>query len=214
MVVQLLTVFVVAWGVAAECNRRVPGLAVSRSCAGAQVRASGIQSIPSAGAALRSTGVPTPDHVLLSLGQLLVEVAYSCTLTWTLSSWLSRRLFAMGTPVGLEGRIQTLVMGRVLTVGTLSPPPFPWRTPVTPVIQTLCVDRRFLVPDRRCLRRPLPCSVLPTFFASFSGTPPHYPGDGIYPPCRQAACPHRPGFSAGSPAPGQPPPGSGTASSF
>ena len=27
MVVQLLTVFVVAWGVAAERNRRVPGLA-------------------------------------------------------------------------------------------------------------------------------------------------------------------------------------------
>ena len=27
MVVQLLTVFVIAWGVAAECNRRVPGLA-------------------------------------------------------------------------------------------------------------------------------------------------------------------------------------------
>ena len=32
MVVQLLTVFIVAWGVAAECNRRVPGLAGEEFC--------------------------------------------------------------------------------------------------------------------------------------------------------------------------------------
>ena len=125
---------------------------------------------------------------------------------------LLRHLPAMGTPVGLEGQVPTLATGRVPTVGTLSLPPFPWHTAVTPVIQTLGVDRGFLVPDRRCLRRPFPCSVLPTFFTSFGGTPPHYPGDGICPSCGQATCPHHPRFSAGSPAPGQPPPGSGAAS--
>ena len=187
--------------------------AVFQFRAGMQVRASGLQLTLSAVVALPSIGVLTPDHTLLSPRWLLVEVAHSCTLTWTLSSWLSHRLPAMGTPAGLEGQVPTLATGRVPTVGTLSLPPFPWCTPVALMIQTLGVDRGFLVLDRRCLRHPFPCSVPPTFFASFGGTPPHYPGDGICPPYGQAACPHCPGFSAGSLAPGQPPPGSGAASS-
>ena len=59
---------------------------VSRSHVGAQVPASGIQSLPSACAFLHSAGVPTPDHALLSLRRLLVGVAYFCILTWTFSS--------------------------------------------------------------------------------------------------------------------------------
>ena len=126
--------------------------AVFQFRAGAQVRASGLQLTLSAIVALPSIGVPIPDHALLSPRRLLVEVAYSCTLTWILSSWLSRHLPVMGTPVGLEGQVPTLAMDRVPTVGTLSLPAFPWCTPVTPVIQTLGIDRGFLVLDRRCLQ--------------------------------------------------------------
>ena len=149
------------------------------------------------------------------LGWLLVEIAYSCTLTWTLSSWLScTASLRWGHRLGWRIRFRhwRRVVFRLLELYLLFP--FPGVLLSLPVIQTLGVDRRFLVPDRRHLRRPFPCSVLPTIFASFSGTPPHYPGGGICPPYGQAACPHCPRFSAGSPAPGQPPPGSGAASSF
>ena len=115
-------------------------------------------------------------------------------------------------PVGLEGQIQALAMGRLLTVGTLSPPPFPWHTPVAPMIQTLGIYRGFPVRGWRCLWRPFPCSVPPTFLVLLGGTPSHYPGDGICPAYGQAACPHCPVFSAKSLVPGQLPPGSGAAS--
>ena len=115
----------------------------------------------------------------------------------------------MGTPVGLEGQIQALATGRLPTVGTLSPPPFPWHTPVAPVIQTLSIYRGFHVHGRRCLWHPFPCSVPPTFLVLLGGTPSHYPGDGVCHSYGQAACPHRPVFSAKSLVPGQLPPGSG-----
>ena len=185
---------------------------VSRSHVGVQVPASGIQSPPSACAFLPSAGVPTLNHALLSLGWLLVAVAYFCILAWTFSSWLLHRLLAVGMLIGLEGQIQALATGRLPTVGSLSPPLFPWRTPVTPVIQTLSVYRGFHVRGRRCLWCPYSCSVAPTFLVLLGGTPSHYPGDDVCPSYGQAVCPHRPVFSAKSLVPGQLPPGSSAAS--